>query len=286
MQDLVVHLLRRGDRCPLEAGLLAQDRAVQLLERGARIDSELLRQSAARVLIRRERFGLPARAVEREHQLAARPLAQRLLLDQRLELADHLGVPAELEIGLDPIFERGKPQLRQPPDLGLGERLELELGERRASPEGERLTQRRRLARTRPLRAPAKQLLETVHVDRAPVDAQHVARRPRLEHVGPEELPQLRDQVVQRRRCRSRRLLAPQLVDQPFARYELAGPQQEQEREQGALALPRQREELPRARDLERAQKPKLEHLALLVTVFTIADKAQTGHISKPLDAR
>ena len=43
-----------------------------------------------------------------------------MLGDERLELADELGVTAEREIGLDPLLERGEPQLLQPGDLAPG----------------------------------------------------------------------------------------------------------------------------------------------------------------------
>ena len=61
---------------------------------------------AARGLVGVERLGLASRAVEREHQLAAQPLAQRVLGDQRLELADQLSVAAERELGVDAPLER------------------------------------------------------------------------------------------------------------------------------------------------------------------------------------
>ena len=68
----------------------------------------------------------------------------RVLGDQRLELADQLGVAAEREVGLDPLLERRQPQVLEPAALGLGERLVRELGERRPAPERERLAQHRR----------------------------------------------------------------------------------------------------------------------------------------------
>jgi hypothetical protein len=58
----------------------------------------------ARGLVGLERLRLPARAIERQHQLPAQPLAQRLLGDQRLQLADQLAVAAAGQIGLDPVL--------------------------------------------------------------------------------------------------------------------------------------------------------------------------------------
>ena len=48
-----------------------------------------------------ERLGLAPGAVEREHLLAAQPLAQRMLADERLELAGDLGVAAAGEVRVD-----------------------------------------------------------------------------------------------------------------------------------------------------------------------------------------
>ena len=78
-----------------------------------------------------------------------------VLGDQRLELADQVGVAAEREVGLDPFLDRRQAQVLEPSDLCLRERLERELGQRRAAPERERLVQRvggalRRRRRERP----------------------------------------------------------------------------------------------------------------------------------------
>ena len=53
-----------------------------------------------------------------------------MLLGQRLELADELRVPAEREVGLDPLLQRRKPEILQAPRLGAGKRLTGELGQR------------------------------------------------------------------------------------------------------------------------------------------------------------
>ena len=101
-------------------------------------------------MVRLQRLGLTPRSVEREHQLAPQALPQRVLRDQRLELADELSAAAELEVGVDPLLERLQAQLLEPADLGLGERLEGEVGERWAAPQRERLAEQ-----LRPLVPPA-----------------------------------------------------------------------------------------------------------------------------------
>ena len=123
--------------------VLAQDGRLQLLELGPRVEAQLVEQRLAGGAIRGERVGLAAGSVEGEHQLSARPLAERVRLDDRLELGDELRVAAEREVGLDPLLEHDGAQLLETGDLGLCERLVREVGERGAAPERERLAERR-----------------------------------------------------------------------------------------------------------------------------------------------
>ena len=93
-------------RVDVQRRILLEDRALELAQRLAGLDPQLLDQRAACALVHGERVGLAARAVEREHQLPAQPLAQRVLRDQPLELGDELRMTAEREVGVDPVFER------------------------------------------------------------------------------------------------------------------------------------------------------------------------------------
>ena len=127
----------------VERGVVEQDRLLELLQRLARVEAELVDQRRARVLVGGERVGLPARAVQRQDQQLAQALAQRMLAHQRLQLGHDLGVTAERQVGLEPQLERDQPQLLQPRDLVARERLVLEIRQRRPPPERQRLTQRR-----------------------------------------------------------------------------------------------------------------------------------------------
>src|SRR5215204_4441978 len=93
----------------------------------------------------------------------------RIFGDQRLQLRNQLRVPAQLEIRLDPIFQRRHPQLLQPPDLRLRERLERELSERAAAPQIQRVVQdlgrALRIMRSKRLTPLSQQTLETTEVD-------------------------------------------------------------------------------------------------------------------------
>src|SRR5262249_57763871 len=99
VRQMVVGDGRRG--CALETRLLAEDGAVEPLQRRARLDAELVDECAPGVEIRLERLGLAARAVERQHQLAAQPFAERVLPDEGLELAGEIQTGRLLVCGCD-----------------------------------------------------------------------------------------------------------------------------------------------------------------------------------------
>ena len=119
---------------------MVEDLPLEALEALARLEPELFRERAAALLVRPQGLGLPAGAVEGEHELPARPLAQRLLRDERLQLRDELVVSPQLEVGLDALLLGREPQLLEAGDLGLREVLVPELGERRAAPERQSLS--------------------------------------------------------------------------------------------------------------------------------------------------
>ena len=71
----------------LERSVLIQDRAIQLLQRGPGIDAQLLDERLSGIRVRVEGLRLPSGTVEREHQLAAQALTQRMGAGQPLDLA-------------------------------------------------------------------------------------------------------------------------------------------------------------------------------------------------------
>ena len=80
---LVSVLARRGAAGrELERRVVAKDAREQILQRASRLDAELVDERAPRVVVALERLRLAAGAVERKHELAAKPLAERVLLDQ------------------------------------------------------------------------------------------------------------------------------------------------------------------------------------------------------------
>ena len=62
-----------------------------------------------------------------------------MIAHERLQLGNRLGVTAHRQICLQPLLQRDQSQLLEPADLVAGEHLVLELRERRAAPQLERL---------------------------------------------------------------------------------------------------------------------------------------------------
>ena len=226
----------------VERRILYEDGSLELLQRNAGLEAQLDVQVLARLPVHRQSFGLPAAAVEREHQLRAQAFTQRLLRDRCLELAHQRRVPAERELGVDALFHGGEAKLLEPLHLDARERLELEIGEGPAAPQRLRLAKQRGGAcrvSLRERRAPCGDLLlEEIEIELARFDAQEIAgragRQPRLlDAVRGESLAQPPD-LHSKNVVGLGALLALQLPDQPIARDHAIGTQQQQ-REQRAL---------------------------------------------------
>ena len=132
---------RAGRRLPagrLEPGILREDRALELVQRGAGLDPQLGEERAPRRAVGLERFGLPARAIESQHELPAQPLTQRISRHERLELRHELVVVAERELRLDQILLRPDVQLIESSNLFVCECLVGEVRQRRSPPERQR----------------------------------------------------------------------------------------------------------------------------------------------------
>ena len=109
--------------------VLGEDGPLEAAQLLARLQPELLVEKAAAGLVDGQRVGLPAGAVEGEHELATEPLAQRVLLDELLELGHELRVASELEVGVDPLLEGCQALLLEAGARGPRERS-VELRER------------------------------------------------------------------------------------------------------------------------------------------------------------
>jgi hypothetical protein len=119
---------------PVERWVVGEDGCVQALQWLAGVDAELAGEQVADAPVGGERLGLPAAAVQRQHELAVQPLPQRMLAGQLFQLAGERVVPAQRQVGVDPRLQRGQPQLLQPGRLGPGERVVGQIGQHRATP--------------------------------------------------------------------------------------------------------------------------------------------------------
>ena len=234
---------------------------MERLQLRARVDPELVHERRARSGVGVERLRLPARAVEREHQLAAQALPQRLLADERLELADELRAAAALELGVEPRFERGKPELLEPRDLGLRPRLVREVSQGGAAPELERCGELGRALGRGELRRRGEPALEVGAVERVGRKVEPVAARLGGDRLRPERLAELRDVALDRGLWPPRRPLRPERLDQRIARHRPPA-LQGQESQDGPLlaAAERQRNAVPPRR--QRAEKSELDAAA------------------------
>ncbi len=248
-----------------QRGVLGEDAPLEVLQGPSGLDAQLLGEGAAAGGVPLERLGLAAAPVEREHELATQPLAQRVLLDERLELAHEVAVAPELEVRLDPLLQAGEARFLEAGDLALGPLLIGEVGERRPAPQGECLAERRRRAggvTGRERRASGgRQLLKAVEVELPGRQVQEVTGRAGLDRAGTGAVgrhgpAQLGDVHLHGLACGRRGRLPPELGDQPLGRDDLVRAQQ-QERQQGPLAEPSERDGPIAVEDLERPQDPE-----------------------------
>ena len=271
-------------------GILVEHLPFECLQLGAGLDSEALDERLARGAVRGERIGLPPGPVEREHLLRSEALAVRVLHHERVELVDQVGVAAERQVRIDPIFERSQALLLE---LGRGsgtERRAVELGQRRAAPERERLVQRlgssSRFGRVACL---CTECRERLQVERARLELEYVPRRTRSQRctVFPERLAQAGDVHLQRRARRLRRRVAPQLIDQSLARHDAVCLQQEQGEHRPLLARP-QVEPDPAALCLERPEQPKAKfaHFRIQFGLLSAGIQHLRGCWCSPSDRR
>jgi hypothetical protein len=171
-------LRRRRPRAPprrVEGGVLGEYRRLERSELRAGLDADLIDERRARPPVGLERVGLATTAVQREHQLAVKALAERLIGDGGLELPDELRMASERQLRVDPGLERRRALLGEPRDLGLGVALVGEVRERRPAPQRERLAQRVRGALRigiQPAASIGGQRLEAVDVALARADVQ------------------------------------------------------------------------------------------------------------------
>ena len=250
---------------------LAQDRELELAELGRRLDPEVGIESGACVRVDLERVALSAGAVETEHQLAAKALPVGMLVDERLELGNEGRMTSTLKVRIDTGLDCRQSQLVETSDLRLSEGLVGEVGERRPSPQRERLAEGTRgmlcVPATRLTLPFFDETAEAVCVDRVVRDVEAVApmleqNRFPLAFDRTQGLPQSRDVRLERVLRGVGRVVGPQLVDQLPNRDNPTGVQGEDCEERSLPSTP-DRNGLVGIDDVERAEEPDL-HASLL----------------------
>jgi hypothetical protein len=214
-----------------ERRVLLEHRALDPAQRGSGLDAELLDEALAGIAISGERIGLAAGAVQRQHLLATEPLAQRVLRDEAVELADHVGVAPARQVGLDALLERRQPRLLEPVRVDCERGVVREVAERRPAPQLQRRSQR--LGRTRAVAGAergatlAHQHVELLGVELVIADHERVPPPARDQPAFAERLAQPGHEVVHAApRARGRRVF-PERVDEAIARQRLVRVQQE-----------------------------------------------------------
>ena len=198
-----------------------QDRRLEPHQIGRQVEAELVEQHTTGAIDRPQRIGLAAVAVQRDRQLRGQPFAQRVLLHGRLELGDHLRVPAEVEHHVEAQLVGAHPQLVEPRRRGDGplHLFELgEVGERRTAPQPEGLVEvgdgGGRVGGHH-LPGPRHLVLEGPRVHLVGVEVEHVAGPLAAQPVGLiERAAQPRHVPLQRGQDRRWGVDAPQVFDQ------------------------------------------------------------------------
>ena len=121
-------------RGPSSSRILGEDRLLELTKRRRGLESKLVDERRAGTTVDLERIGLPARPVERDHQLPVEPLAEPVLGHERLELSHELAAAAKPEQRVDAILDRRNPELLQPTCLDDRPVLERQLRKRGPAP--------------------------------------------------------------------------------------------------------------------------------------------------------
>ena len=121
--------------CPVQVGVVGQDRGLQVLQVPAGVDAQLVGEHVPGPPVDLQRLGLPAGPVQAQHQLPPQPLVQRIPGGQVLQFADQFRVASHRQVGPDAGGERAQPQFLQAGDLVAREGFLGELGQRNATPQ-------------------------------------------------------------------------------------------------------------------------------------------------------
>jgi hypothetical protein len=190
---------RHGQVCRLARGcrqrrsgerrVMVEDRLLERLQLGTRIESELVAQRRPQLAVDAQSVRLAARTIVGEHQLRAEALAKWMLGGELLQLGHELAMATAGEICLDPVAERVETHFVEPLHLVAPRRLERASVQGRPTPQRERLAQPDRGGRGRQCSRAVGQTSELGRVQVSVGDRKHVPGRPRHDCVRPERPP-------------------------------------------------------------------------------------------------
>jgi hypothetical protein len=242
----------------LKLGRLEADVVPDLPDRTTRLDAPRVHQRAPPIDVAAESLDRPSRAVERDHQLHPQLLAEWEPADQSLELGHERRSGSKFQLCGQQLLQRIDAKLLETTDLALCELLVTDVHQRRAAPEPERLVEQANLLNDTRAAGSVEQSLEAERIDAVLGNGKDIAAVGRLEHVAAECATQTRDHVVERRSCRRRSTVAPQVVDQLIGGAKLAR-MQKQGQDERPKQLASQRAHTISIDYLERAEDAELE---------------------------
>ena len=200
---------------------MIEDGSLEFLQFPTRLNPELAVEDLASVVIDVERVRLAPRAIEREHQASRERLAQRHLRDDPAQLGHDGEMMAAGELGIDSPLERERTKLVEPRPLSSGDVARGEIPERRASPQTEGGRQGRGrglgLAVFEGARRVGHEGLEPLDVDLAAFGSKPIAVGLCLDPARAQGPPEGRHVHFERVLRTARRIVPPDLVDQPIA---------------------------------------------------------------------
>ena len=265
-----------------ELGVVRQDHSLEPSQLRPRLDAELVDEHLTPDAHRLERLRLSAGSVQRDHQLSAQPLAQGMLGDQRLQLADQVLGTSAGELRGHPLLDRLEVELLEPGDLELCELIEAVVGEHVPAPEPQRHLEvgGGELGGVIPERhpRPAQKLLEAPGIDGHGIDVQGVAGRPVADERStvPQTPAQPRDLLLQGLADAGGRLLAPERLDQ-LIRGDRVGGAEREHREEPALLRAFELHRVTRDLDLEVTQQPDIHPRIHASPAAQVSTRRQMG---------
>ena len=114
---------------------MLEDLLLELPQRRARVDAELVEQRLTHLGEHPQRLGLTARPVEGEGEVGPQAFAQVVAVEELAQLADHRRVHAQRQLGGDAVLRGGQASLLQAGGEAAGEVLVGELDQGGATPQ-------------------------------------------------------------------------------------------------------------------------------------------------------